>query len=174
MVALTRGALVMLACACGHTASRSVAGEFHSDALGVTLTFPAGWQIQPYDDGTTTPNQKFVRGNDVIPDEILLVRIKDAPMLDPPSPETNLRVSERVFGDEIAKHGDAQRVGSCELVAGTEIVRCVAMSTAPLARTLIDYDWLIDGRHAGMRMMSSSSDIAAVRAEADAIARSAH
>jgi hypothetical protein len=151
-----------------------VAGEFQSDALHLTLTFPQGWRIVPYGDGTTTPNAKFLRGSDVTPDEILLVRIGATPLVDPPSPDRALQTSEHVFADEISRHADAQRVGSCELLAGTEIVRCVARSTAPLARTLIDYDWLIDGRHAGMRMMSASNDIAVVCAEADAIATSAH
>ena len=174
MAGRLRGSLLLLVCACGRPSDRSVAGQFRSDALRLTLDFPARWRIQPYDDGTATPNAKFVRGNDVVPEEILLVRVRDTAMIDPVSPEANLRTSDRVFGDEIAKNSYAQRVGSCDFVPDTEIVRCVAMSTAPLARTLIDYSWLVDGRLAGMRMMSSSDNIAAVRAEADAIARSAH
>jgi hypothetical protein len=175
--------LGMVSCGASDDLVAPVAGTFHSDHLGVTLTFPAGWTHERHDTsrdgsmpGTRVKSSKFLRGASIlVPDVILLFDISDTPVESPPSADELVAGDERVFEHVVmAEHPEATRVGTCALIEGTLIDRCVLHSTGLVARTVADYTWYLEGKHVGMRVMSASADDAAVVAEIDAIAVSVH
>jgi len=159
----------------------SVAGEFHSAFLGVTLTFPPGWSVAPLDEARDRPSRirmlesQFIHSDgSALPDALIVVDIQEHGTADAPTVVEQFDNSDYAFKTALADQPGGERVGACDYVVASAIIRCMAHSRAPTARSIIEYTWFIDGRRIDFGITSANPDLDIVRAETDAIARSVH
>jgi hypothetical protein len=153
-----------------------VGREFHSTHLGLTIDFPDGWKVAPWDKVRPATNASghimtstFYRGEMPLPIVSLSLEVGDVPFLDVPTGDELLNRAEkgwRVFGDQ--GQVSLTPVGPCVLV-DSSVSRCLAHSVAPAARTLIDYDLYVDGRHVGALFLSKLEDADSLLTETQAI-----